>query len=276
MLERLHMREGYVMHVVHILVMHFYCPGFPCVQQTPPTESDGPSGVLSLARTLSLLGKEVVILYDEHDEPVMKAGYETAGLMCRMIPFPLGSDAAKFLETEKPQVIVASERAGMSADGSYYTMKGRAMNGIGPVDALFQRAAEFGVKTIGIGDGGNELGMGKVASLVRASVPFGAKIACVVPADATIVCGVSNWGASGVGAVTAMLQAYAPEPLSKAKCVGALPTVGVEKAILTATFEGGCHDGVKPEARLSVDGMLFDPTHSDMYQGIVSTVMAQL
>lgn len=42
---------------------------------------------------------------------------------------------------------------------------------------------------LGIGDGGNELGMGKVKEMVKASMPNGSLIACDVPADFAITAG---------------------------------------------------------------------------------------
>lgn len=43
--------------------------------------------------------------------------------------------------------------------------------------------------SLGIGDGGNELGMGKVKEMVKASMPNGGLIACDVPADYAITAG---------------------------------------------------------------------------------------
>jgi hypothetical protein len=59
---------------------------------------------------------------------------------------------------------------------------------------------------VGIGDGGNEVGCGKVYNAILAStVPNAAKIANVVPADYLIVCGVSNWGGVALAAATNLL-----------------------------------------------------------------------
>lgn len=45
----------------------------------------------------------------------------------------------------------------------------------------------------GIGDGGNELGMGKVKEAVKAYMPKGSLIACDVAADFAITAGVLNF-----------------------------------------------------------------------------------
>ena len=56
--------------------------GFPCmIDYVPPTETDGPLGALSLARTLLYLGKDVVILTDECNEEVLLACGAASGLM---------------------------------------------------------------------------------------------------------------------------------------------------------------------------------------------------
>jgi hypothetical protein len=67
--------------------------------------------------------------------------------------------------------------------------------------------------TIGIGDLGNEMGMGFVKEAVRREIPHGEKclcpceggIACDVTADVGIICNISNWGAYGVEACLAAL-----------------------------------------------------------------------
>ena len=50
------------------------------------------------------------------------------------------------------------------------------------------------IVTIGIGDGGNEIGMGKVLERVNTNVKNGCEIACTVASDYLVTAGVSNWG----------------------------------------------------------------------------------
>src|SRR5207247_6803218 len=52
--------------------------------------------------------------------------------------------------------------------------------------------------TIGIGDGGNEIGMGVVRARLRRLGPLATRIASVVGVDHLVVAGVSNWGGYGV------------------------------------------------------------------------------
>ena len=59
----------------------------------------------------------------------------------------------------------------------------------------------------GIGDGGNELRMGRVQEKVQQFITNGPEIACTVPADYTITAGVSNWGGWAIAAGLYVLQA---------------------------------------------------------------------
>ena len=59
---------------------------------------------------------------------------------------------------------------------------------------LFTAKKHPEIVTIGIGDGGNEIGMGKVFERVVANVQFGSEIACSVASHYLITAGVSNWG----------------------------------------------------------------------------------
>lgn len=78
-----------------------------------------------------------------------------------------------------------------------------------PAQWLFESVRQVGlpITTIGIGDGGNEIGMGAVPwSVIRKNIPCGAVIACRIPVDHLIVCGVSNWGAYGLAAGVGCLR----------------------------------------------------------------------
>jgi hypothetical protein len=61
--------------------------------------------------------------------------------------------------------------------------------------------------TIGIGDGGNEIGMGKLAwAFLAEHVRYGERIACRVPTDWLIPASVSNWGAYALAAAVCGLR----------------------------------------------------------------------
>jgi len=123
-----------------------------------------------------------------------------------------------------------------------------------PAHLLFENAArqEPPVVTIGIGDGGNEIGMGKIAwEVIRRNVPNGGLIACRVPADHLIVCGVSNWGAYALGAGVRLLRG-APHDLD-------LFDVEREREVLQCMVDfGPLVDGVSGTRSASVDGLPFE------------------
>jgi D-glutamate cyclase len=108
------------------------------------------------------------------------------------------------------------------------------------------------VVTIGIGDGGNEIGMGKVPwEVIRRNIPRGAVIACRVATDHLIVAGVSNWGAYALAAGVALLRGYAPSENWF--------DIEKERRILTEMVEQGpLVDGVKGLPSISVDGLEFE------------------
>jgi hypothetical protein len=153
--------------------------------------------------------------------------------------------------------IVAIERAGPSSDGTYRTMRCRDMTHIvAPLDRAITAFGENAV-SIGIGDGGNEVGMGKVYDSVISSklIPNAPTIACVVATDLLLVSSVSNWGGYALAAAAAVVQAAATgQPVSELlhKC---LPSHEQELSMCRALVDAGARDGVSAQAALSVDGM---------------------
>lgn len=107
------------------------------------------------------------------------------------------------------------------------------------------------VRTVGIGDGGNEIGMGAIPwQVLHANVAggFGARIACRVPTDWTITAGVSNWGAYALAAAVAYLRGQG--------AVLAEWTDDCEKSVLAALVEqGAAIDGMTRRRELTVDSI---------------------
>ena len=79
-----------------------------------------------------------------------------------------------------------------------------------PLHRLFELADDHeAIATIGIGDGGNEIGMGSIRwreIQERLSSPAVAHIPCRIKTDWTIVAGVSNWGGMALAAATLSLR----------------------------------------------------------------------
>ena len=62
------------------------------------------------------------------------------------------------------------------------------------------------ITTVGIGDGGNEIGMGKVHQQVIEHIQNGRNIASTVATDHLVTAGVSNWGGSALVAALRVLN----------------------------------------------------------------------
>ena len=262
--------------------------GFPClVQHDPPTETDGPNGALALAWCGVSLGYKVVIVTDDCNADVFQKGLDALLACCQgdmmtlakheivLRSFPeeskLSSDQDEELMTlSKADLIIACERAGPASDGKCYTMRGIDMNEhglIAPLHRIVEMARRNnnggGAKFIGIGDGGNELGMGKVIDAVHKHIPLGEKIGCTMSADYLIAASVSNWGAYALCGAAALVRAYDSGMVSSSndndlkewvdKCV---VTPETDLHVLKECMKAGCRDGINQ--RLDepyVDGM---------------------
>jgi hypothetical protein len=198
-------------------------------------ETDGPPGAVALASGLWRMGIATTIVTD----PLNGVIFDRSGLSLVELPLP------DLWERERPTHVVAVERPGRAMDGRYYTMSGIEISQMDEVASLFDRAAaEEGIVTIGIGDGGNEIGMGKVFERVVRSIALGEKIASVVSADRLIVAGTSNWGAWGL---LASMSIRAEEDL--------LPTDEEAWDAVKAFVSAGGVDGRTGRPDLSVDGL---------------------
>jgi D-glutamate cyclase len=155
-----------------------------------------------------------------------------------------------------PEAVAAFEQCVPPAEHDRcHSMRGRDITAFtGPAHLLFEHAATLTprVTTIGIGDGGNEIGMGKVPwDVIRRNISRGDAVACRVPADHLIVGGVSNWGAYGLAAGVRLLRGAGPDR--------DLFDVARERELLRVMVEQGpLVDGVTGQPTISVDGLDFD------------------
>ena len=105
--------------------------------------------------------------------------------------------------------LIAIERVSPAADGKPHREHGWDMSReTAPLHLLFDDPTwQRRWTTIGIGDGGNEIGMGSLPqNIVETEIPNGRMIAATTPADYLIVAGVSNWGGYGLLAAMACLR----------------------------------------------------------------------
>jgi len=122
---------------------------------------------------------------------------------------------------------------------------------------------EANVKFIAVGDGGNEMGMGKVLGKIHEHIPNGKLIGAVTEADHLIAASVSNWGGYALAAAAALVRCSDEldgsdddEKEARAKWVErCVPTEGGEVKLLERCVAAGCRDGVSGKMEATVDGM---------------------
>jgi hypothetical protein len=162
--------------------------GFPVVKTF---ETDGPVGAIALYEVLEKIGATPHIVCGR---PLSRA----LGQKFRIHEIRVGDherreqEALEALQRYRPEAIISIERPGQAADGEYYNMRGEC---ISEHTACFDTFIDLcDCPTIAIGDGGNEIGMGKVgAALSRLNI-----VPAATGCDELIVADVSNWGAYGI------------------------------------------------------------------------------
>lgn len=211
-------------------------------------ETDGPVGTALLAAALVACGVAVRIAVDGPCAGAVRAAVAAAG---EAVAIDEVADIPHAIEVWRQAHVdhaIAIERCGRSADGKPRNMRGVDVSPwTAPLDDLF--AAGTWAK-LAVGDGGNEIGMGKLpAGLVARDVPNGEQIACVTSCDHLVVAGVSNWGAYGLMAALAMVR---PEwsPII-ARFLSAERDLAVTRAIVDVA---GAVDGVTARREATVDG----------------------
>lgn len=228
--------------------------GFFVPHGTPPAaETDGPAGAALLALALSRIGVRCRLLTDEACRTACEAALSGGGLTG--VPIDAVSPDAPLgpvIEAWRAHGIdwmIAIERCGLSADGRPRNMRGEDIGAhAAPLDRVFTAGPW---RTIAIGDGGNEVGMGALPDgLIAREVPLGATIACVTPADFLVTAGVSHWGAYGLIAGLAVGDAGSRETLLD--CLDP----AIDRRILeTLVQRGPAVDGVTLGRTLTIDGL---------------------
>ena len=212
-------------------------------------ETDGPPGAAVLGRALRRLGVDVAYVTDDVTAPVLAATLDALGEPADVTRYAAGTDAARIVADARPTHLVAIERPGRADDGVYRNMRGDDVSAWNaPLDELFLLARVTGVAdpltTIGVGDGGNEIGMGNVRARLMRSGALAARIASTVRVDHLVVAGVSNWGAYGIAAHLGRLVGRV-----------LLHTPDDERRLVAACVKAGACDGVTRRREPTVDGL---------------------
>ncbi len=225
-----------------LLTTGFYVAGY--------AETDGPLGTMALAGALRKLGFFPVIVTDRYCE-----GYfEAEDIAVEYMDLDADDAAADaILEKYQPVGLISVERCGRDLNGIYANMRHVDISaGTAPCDALFLKALGT-IPTIGVGDGGNEIGMGNVAEAVRTRLGL---VPAEVKADILVIATVSNWGAYGIVAALEQLTRL-PLLLSFSKA----------ERFLRRTVGMGSVDGISHEHIVRVDGFGME-TEKEILDGL--------
>lgn len=192
-------------------------------------ETDGPVGSSTLARSLNLaLDLTPIIVTEKASVPKMKAMLEAVGFRVRdyekigkaprrasVIGFTTDREQARkaaedIVSRIEPSSVIAIEKASPNRVGVFHSGVGVDVSPVSAkVDKLIEAARSSGIPTIGVGDAGNEIGMGCIEDTVRKLLPTGTDCGCpchqgvasAVATDSLVVAGTSNWGGTAIEAL---------------------------------------------------------------------------
>lgn len=208
-------------------------------------EMDGPPGAIALARAVALTHHAVpVLLTDPGQGHMLSAAAQSLGFYTlpykdvlrqaeatthassvAVIEIPdtvaaARAQAEEFVNELNPCAAIAIEKAGENEHGVYHnSQKVDTSPGKARADEIFKACKAAGRLTIGIGDGGNEIGMGAIKKELLEAFPHMARCNCSCHGsilaeqalDHLLVATVSNWGAYALTAYLAFMtgQPYA-------------------------------------------------------------------
>lgn len=212
------------------------------VAEAGAAETDGPMGAAVLGRALKALGKRVLIATDWRCRGVVEAAsFALKG------PKVFIASKPKHILKFNPDLLIFIERPGRARDGRYYNMRGIDITDVtDPLDDALSLAGDFSLKvrSLGIGDGGNEAGMGNFLQKLALSAPEFGRCLSVVQSDGAIACDVSNWGCYGL---VALLSCLLKKDL--------LHDEGEELHMMLAMLDAEARDGKTLERSPFVDGL---------------------
>ncbi|HEY8476635.1 MAG TPA: glutamate cyclase domain-containing protein [Chloroflexota bacterium] len=204
-------------------------------------ETDGPLGAVALGDALEQLGFPVAYLTDCYATRLVDAIRSPSTHLVDVPILDLEAThrlAARVLGDLQPALLVSVERCGLTREGRYRTMSGRDITAeTAYIDAFFLQHD----RTIAVGDGGNEIGMGNLYDVVRATPALVADPAAT-PASHLVIASVSNWGAYGVVAALSLLVGR-----------DLLPRPEDERDRLRALVAAGAVDGITGRCEETVD-----------------------
>ncbi|MCD8338357.1 MAG: DUF4392 domain-containing protein [Lachnospiraceae bacterium] len=201
-------------------------------------ETDGPPGALIIALALKKLGFTPIIVTDR----VCDGLFEPEGIFVLYVG--IQANAAWYqslLDHFHPVCLISIERCGRNQNQDYANMKGTSISAqTAHIDTMFELASDAHIFTIGIGDGGNEIGMGNLKNVISEKLSL---TPCEITVDELIIATTSNWGAYALVAYLDLLQEQS-----------VFPSYEEISGFLRQIVALGCVDGVTKQNTPSVDG----------------------
>lgn len=225
------------------------------INNFPNGECDGPMGSAALARALMALGYKITV----YTENTCEMG---VGEMGRVLKVDIPIEILEIQPCEHYHQIASSldiaisiEKNGINEKGIQHSITGRCRpaGDRAFVDSIFREMVDAGKLTIGIGDGGNEIGFGKILELARDEIfrgrecicGCGGGIICVTPTRYLFPVAISNWGAYALCAALALASGWKALLLQPEE----------EEAMLRRCIEIDVRDGSSGIRGYSVDGI---------------------
>ena len=209
-------------------------------------ETDGPPGAIAIGDALQALGRQVSYVTDRPTAPLLQDGL---GGRAEVVEFPIADPAAsrqaaaELIDRIQPALLISIERCGRTSNDIYLNMLSRDITDYtARLDYLF----ELGIPSVGIGDGGNEIGMGNLAEQIP-PVERLPDDPAITQVDKLIIASVSNWG--GYGLVAA---------LSRLVGRNLLPPVDADTRRIRQMVDSGAVDGGSGLNRYYVDNFTLE------------------
>ncbi|WP_088330037.1 glutamate cyclase domain-containing protein [Lacimicrobium sp. SS2-24] len=236
---RQHLESGYLLRAARLLADNpgtvIIGTGFPV---TGTFETDGPVGAIALYQALEALGYQPYIACGKPLSAAISTDFRVIELKVNALE-QARSETQTILQRLKPSLVLSIERPGLAQNGRYHNMRGEDISARCACFDYFVTDATC--PTIGIGDGGNEIGMGKVFDALQAMDIIAARTPC----DELVVADVSNWAAYGILAMLGQLTGT--------DLLGNIRPLD----ILQYLSDKGSVDGVTRENTLTEDSLCF-------------------
>ena len=205
-------------------------------------ETDGPIGAIAIGNALKKIGYQVTYITDEFSQPPIK---KVLSADDNLEIFPMQNHeqsaitADKMISDLNPSLIISIERCGPTVDGDYLNSRGKKIE---EFNSKTEYLLNNNIPSIGIGDGGNEIGMGNVQAGIENSATL-VNYPVTTKTTELVISSVSNWGGLGLVAALSIRTGH-----------NLLPSELEHEKSITRIVDLGAVDGVSGSRDYLVDG----------------------